>query len=376
MKSNNETFEKTAGLTRLIEEKALKAYQTAASREGKSFANAIDAHMKGQKVRSALHGAASKAMGAARRGAGKAATNADTISGLAPITGLLALSGGLAMYNKMNNKEEGQLEKSAGLTGAIRRGASGVARGASRQEFKAFDRSLQAAIKGHGLKANLYQTGAKALGKISDGAYHVASAAPRIAKAAPYVGAGLAAAGVGVAALKKRKQKEAVQMNKTASYYEVRKLLGLKKEAEEKKRKPFRGWTAGTGALGVLTGTPGLATWGYAIDKHRERERDVREGLEPSKKFRHRRPGIALGAPLGALTGAVGARLYHPFSSSSRSLPSKIAIGALSGAATSGALGGAIIDPITRWGVKEYYQGRDAREARLIEAMRAANQTK
>jgi hypothetical protein len=132
----------------------------------------------------------------------------------------------------------------------------------------------------------------------------------------------------------------------------------LMKLAEMEKKRGFKqklkdnAWTIG---LGVGARAPSV---GFAIDQQRRNIKKEKATGEKPKSLIERRPGVVS----GAITAGVVSPLLRTVMRGSRggnTSPAQLATEMIGGAA-SGALGGAlIVDPLTRWGARKYYQHRD-----------------
>ena len=137
----------------------------------------------------------------------------------------------------------------------------------------------------------------------------------------------------------------------------------LMKLAEAEKKRNFKqklkdnAWTIGFSTIGAPIGGPMV---GFAIDQQRRNIKKEKATGEKPKSLIERRPG-AVG---GAITGALAYPLFEMATRNmvgARTSPAQLALGTVRDAAI-GALGGAlIVDPLTRWGTRKYYQRRDKR---------------
>ncbi len=137
----------------------------------------------------------------------------------------------------------------------------------------------------------------------------------------------------------------------------------LMKLAEAEKKRSFKqklkdnAWT-----IGLSGSAPSV---GFAIDQQRRNIKKEKATGEKPKSLIERRPGTVGGAVAGALVKPL-TRMATNSMLGIRTLPAELASEMVRGAA-SGAVGGAlIVDPLTRWGTRKYYQHRDEEIERAI----------
>jgi hypothetical protein len=139
----------------------------------------------------------------------------------------------------------------------------------------------------------------------------------------------------------------------------------LMKLAEAQKKRGFKqklkdnAWTVG---LGVGASAPSV---GFAIDQQRRNIKKEKATGEKPKSLIERRPGVVS----GAITGGVVSPLLRTVMRGSRG--GNTSLGQLASEMVTGAAGGAlggalIVDPLTRWGARKYYQHRDKEIERAI----------
>ena len=139
----------------------------------------------------------------------------------------------------------------------------------------------------------------------------------------------------------------------------------LMKLAEMEKKRGFKqklkdnAWTIG---LGVGARAPSV---GFAIDQQRRNIKKEKATGEKPKSLIERRPGVVSGAVMGGVVRPLLRTVMRGSRGGNTSL-GQLATEMIGGAA-GGALGGAlIVDPLTRWGTRKYYQHRDKEMERAI----------
>ena len=138
----------------------------------------------------------------------------------------------------------------------------------------------------------------------------------------------------------------------------------LMKLAEAEQKRSFKqklkdnAWTIGLSAFNA----PNV---GFAIDQQRRNIKKEKATGEKPKSLIERHPGTVSGAVVGGLIYPL-ARMAVANMAGARISPAQLKSEMVRGA-TSGALGGAlIVDPLTRWGTRKYYQRRDEEIERAI----------
>ena len=163
------------------------------------------------------------------------------------------------------------------------------------------------------------------------------------------------------------------EREKTASYYAVREMLGLGKEAsqmneqilmklaEAEKKQNIKqilkdtAWTIGL--------SPIAPSVGFAIDQQRRNIKKEKATGEKPKSLIERRPGVVGGAVVGGLIDPLS-RMAKSSLRGVRTSPTQLASEMVRGAA-GGAIGGLLlVDPLTRWGTKRYYRKKDEKALR------------
>ena len=131
------------------------------------------------------------------------------------------------------------------------------------------------------------------------------------------------------------------------------KLVEMEKKLGFKQKLKDNAWTIGLNAV-----APNFGFAGFAIDQQRRNIKKEKATGEKPKSLIERYPGTVGGAVAGALANPLF-KMEANRMIGVRTSPAQLASEMVRGAA-GGALGGAlIVDPLTRWGTRKYYQHRD-----------------
>ena len=135
------------------------------------------------------------------------------------------------------------------------------------------------------------------------------------------------------------------------------KLAEAEKKQSIKQTLKDNAWT-----IGLSTIAPSV---GFAIDQHRANIKKEKATGEKPKSLIERHPGVVGGVVAGGLINPL-TRMAKGSLSGVRTSPAQLA-SEMVGGAVRGAVGGAlIVDPLTRWGTRKYYQHRDKEIERAI----------